>query len=139
MPVTRIEVTDLYSAFYEIAQRIWSEPDFRGQALPGTFHVGDYWYAVEDYLEEHLFLAGCARRFSRLTGRALSISEVAVALRVCDHKGNVRPGDSGHYHGSGFDWGKPDDEVIRPLIIAGDLKGDRIGQFRLFVEAQADG
>ena len=139
MPINRIEVTDLYSSFYDVAQRIWSEPDFRGQESPSVLRIGDYWYNVEAYLEENLFLAGCARRVYRATGRSLTTQEVHSLIRICDLEGNVRPGDSGQYYGSGFDWGKPDDDIVQPLVISGNMIGDRIGEFRLFVEMELDG
>ena len=138
MSANRIEVTDLFSSFHEVAQRIWSEPDFRCQNLPLVPAIGDYWYNVAAYLEENLFLAGCARRLFRLTGTSVSIRQVHDSLRICDLSGHTRPAGSGQYHGTGFDWGKPTDEIVPPLVVGHDMAGGRIGEFRLFLEVQAD-
>lgn len=129
----RIEVTDLYEAFYRVMALIWDKPDFRTQGPQKIPDFADYWYNLEAYLHENLFIAACARRVYEGTGLELSSQQIQKHLEVCDLTGSRRPGDAGIYYGSGFDWGAPNDDTVPPLIIAGDMLGSNLEDTRLFI------
>lgn len=129
----RIEVTDIFEAFYRVMGLIWDKPDFRTQGPQKIPSFADYWSDLEAYLHENLFLAACARRLYKSTGIELSAQQIQKHLEVCDSTGRRRPGNSGIYYGSGFDWGKPTDETVAPLIIAADMVGNNLEDTRLFL------
>ncbi len=135
-PQIRVEVTDLFDKFHSVAALIWSEPRFRGQILPGMPEIGKPWYEVEDFLEEALFLAGCARRMYLRADCLFQPEEIRRYIQVCDLEGVVRPGEAGQYVSSGFDWGRPEDEEIKNLVIAGGLMGCLLEDVRLFVQIE---
>ena len=64
----RIEVTDLYEAFYRVMTLIWDKPDFRTQGPQKIPSFTDYWSDLEAYLHENLFLAGEVLNIDAVTG-----------------------------------------------------------------------
>jgi len=129
----KIEVTDLYDAFHELAAQLWRRFEFqgRGSGIPGQ--IGPRFDELVDQLETDLFFAACARRVWAQTEVKLNPAAVRALIRVCDQDRNPRPGASGQYHGHGFDWGTPRDASVENRVVAGDLEGTRRSDVRLVV------
>jgi len=129
----RIEVTDLFESYYKVMELIWEKPDFRTQGPQRIPSFAIFWYDLEGFLHENLFIAACARRVYKSIGMELSSQYIQKLIEVCDSTGRRRPGNSGIYYGSGFDWGEPTDQTLKPLVIAADMVGTNLEDTRLYI------
>jgi hypothetical protein len=129
----RVEVTDLYDAFHELAALLWRRFEFQGRGAGNPGQIGPRFDEIIDELEEDLFLAACARRVWARSEHKFQPEDIKPLLKVCDMSGDVRSGEAGKYHWHGFDWGTARDPEVENLVIAGDLIGTPRSQARLFV------
>ena len=132
----KVEVTDLFDAFHELAVLLWRRFEFQGRGYGNPGQIGPRFDEIIDGLESELFLPACARRVWVHSERKLTIDELVRLMTVCDSSGTPYSGPAGQYHGHGFDWGSPRDTDVKNLIVAGDLVGtDRSGS-RLIVDLE---
>ena len=54
-------------------------------------------------------------------------------LRLCDCRGEELRGKAALYHGVAFDWGTPEDEVIKNEVVGGDLINRVRNEARVFL------
>jgi hypothetical protein len=129
----RVEVTDLYDAFHELAELLWQRFAFQGRRQGQPGQIGPCFDELIDQLELDLFFAACARGVWAEAEVKLDLEEIKGKLQVCDRDLNVREGTRGQYHSHGFDWSSGRETAVENLVIAGDLVGDRREDVRLFV------
>jgi hypothetical protein len=132
---TRIEVTDLYDAFHELADLAWRRFHYRRHRADAP-EIGPPFTELIDQLQSDLFLPACARRVLGECGVELDPDEVEQHLELADAAGRPLPGEAGRYHFHGFDYGEPYDEAIENLVVGADLTTRERPAVRLFVVLQ---
>ena len=133
----RVEVTDLFTGFFEMAEVIWPRFEFEqppGVNVPRT--PGPTFEEVMDILEEYLVLAACARRYRAITGLHVMPHQVREMLLLTDGRGELLPGDEGRFHSNGFTWGNA---TLSPLVVPAGLVPRPLSEVRLFLAAQDSG
>jgi hypothetical protein len=133
----RVEVTDLFTGFYELAEGIWPRFEFEqpaGVNVPRT--PGPTFEEITDILEEYLVLAACARRYRAITGLHVMPNQVREMLVLTDGRGELLPGKEARFHSNGFTWG---DEMPSPLVVPAGLVPRPLSEVRLFLAAKEAG
>ncbi len=129
----RIEVTDLWDAYFELAQLAWRRLEFQQKPGQSRLNIDPHWYELDGLLEQVAFLGSCRRRIARESGNTFDQSKILELLEVCDSDGNRLEGAAGRYRSSSFDWGTPQDESVDNAVVGGDMSLQHRPAVRLFV------
>ena len=132
----RIEVTDLYDAFHQLADLVWTRFHFRRHRADEP-EVGPPFGELVDQIQVDLFFPACARRVVAETGLELDPDAVGEAIVLTDPDGRPLDGDAARYHAHGFDLGEPYEERIENLVVSADLNARERASVRLFVDLDA--
>jgi hypothetical protein len=133
-----IEVSDLYDAFFQIADVFWHFGEFAASEAARTIYVGPDFSQLCDELEFDFFFAACARRVADVAGKRLPPVEVRQHLRLHDTNGSMfnEPYQCQYLHHA-IDWGTPQDRDVENRVAAGDLTPRSREDTRIFFHLDA--
>jgi len=129
----RIEVSDLYDTFHEIANLVLRRFEFGSVEDDETgFEPG--FDVLIDQLELDVFLPACARRVWRLRGLRIEPDDVPRLIRLYDQDEEPLHGAAGQYHSHAFVQYSFEDEEVPNEVLSGDLLPRSRGDIRLFID-----
>ena len=132
-----IEVSDIFDAFHQIAQIIWSMGEFQGSLADKNWQksnrIGVSFDGLVDNLEQDFFGGACARRVFLQSGKNITSDEAINRLRLHDIQGNILPDEEMRFSNNAFDWGSPEDAEVDNSIIGGNSVPVSRQEVRLFI------
>lgn len=136
MELTRIEVSDLYDSFHQIAEVLFTQGEFPDGADCLPAKLGPRFDELVDQLEADFFFAACARRLLKTTGLPVQTDGIHKMLNICNMDGELLKGSAAQYHSHAFDydWGTPyDRKHVRNFVICGGLEPRPRPDVRIFL------
>lgn len=116
-----VEVSDLYDAFFQIAQILWAHGEFDAKD-PVTRCIGPSYDEMLDELEIDFFLAACIRRLGKATNHWFRPGQVRRRLKLHGAAGEMLPEPEWRYQGQSFHHEEALEAEIQNSVLAGDLR-----------------